>query len=56
MLEELLADVLAAGAEEELSFDDDDDFSFDDELSFDEDEPFEEEPSDDEAALRLSFR
>ncbi|WP_254790536.1 hypothetical protein [Blastococcus tunisiensis] len=56
VLEELLADVLAAGAEEELSFDDDDDFSFDDELSFDEDEPFEEEPSDDEAALRLSFR
>jgi hypothetical protein len=41
--------VLAAGAEEELSFDDDD-------------EPFEEEPfdeeelSDDEAVLRLSVR
>jgi len=45
-----LVEVLAAGVEDELSFDDDDDD--DDEV----DDPFEEELSDDAAVLRLSVR
>lgn len=46
MLADVLADVLAAGVEEEPSF-----FAGDDV-----EDPFEEEFSDDDAALRLSVR